>query len=497
MKRKWLFCILIGCISISLLDSCKITKSAADNDNIVKLQQRSKLSSKQTAAIDSLIQLLPKGSEVGISVYDLTKQRMLYTYQDKKLSRPASTMKLITTITTLSYPEGRKPFVTEVWYKGDIVRDTLQGNIYIKGCMDPEFDDNDMDSLVTEVAKFPFKVIHGDVIGDVSMKDSLYWGSGWMWDDAPYDYQPNLSPLMLHKGTVTVTAMPDSIGKAAIITTIPQSNYYTIYNETRSNATDKEPFSVTRDYINQSNKLIVKGNIARRKSADITVSFAPNFFLQTFIQRLTKEGGKTITGSYCCSYLPAINDSMAHKMATCSTDCRAVVKQMLKQSDNLNAEAMFYRLSGINGFQPATAEGGVAAIQKRIAALGLNPDDYNLADGCGLSNYDYLSPELEMTFLRYAYSQPDIYKILYPSLPIAGVDGTLRNRMKGTIAAGNVHAKTGSYTAINALAGYLTTAEGHEIAFSILNQNIFPSDKARSFQDEVCKILCKSNAQKR
>ena len=134
--------------------------------------------------IDSLIKrMLPEASEVGISVYDLTAKKSLYTYRDTKLSRPASTMKLLTAITALSRPDADNPFRTEVWHDGVIEHDTLQGNLYVVGGFDPEFDSLMMDSLIEEVITFPFSVINGQVYGDVSMKDSLYWGHGWAWDD--------------------------------------------------------------------------------------------------------------------------------------------------------------------------------------------------------------------------------------------------------------------------------------------------------------------------
>ena len=112
-----------------------------------------------SARLDTLIaRKLPAGSNVGISVYDLTAGKPLYGYQADKLSRPASTMKLLTTITALARPEADEPFRTEVWYRGTIERDTLQGDVYVIGGYDPEFDDEALDSLVAAVARFPFSV---------------------------------------------------------------------------------------------------------------------------------------------------------------------------------------------------------------------------------------------------------------------------------------------------------------------------------------------------
>lgn len=100
-----------------------------------------------SSQLDTLIKYqLPEGSNVSISVYDLTANEALYDYQADKLSRPASTMKLLTTITALARPEADEPFSTEVWYKGVIERDTLKGDIYVVGGFDPEFDDEALDS---------------------------------------------------------------------------------------------------------------------------------------------------------------------------------------------------------------------------------------------------------------------------------------------------------------------------------------------------------------
>ena len=86
-----------------------------------------------------------------------------------------------------------------------------------------------------------------------------------------------------------------------------------------------------------------------------------------------------------------------------------------------------------------------------------------------------------------AYSRTDVFQKLYKALPIGGVDGTLEFRMKkGTLSHRNVHAKTGSFTAINCLAGYLKARNGHEIAFAIMNQNALSGREARAFQDAVC-----------
>lgn len=452
-----------------------------------------------SSRLDTLIKhKLPPGSNVAIAVYDLTAGKPLYNYQADKLSRPASTMKLLTTITALSRPEADEPFRTEVWYKGVIERDTLRGDLYVKGGYDPEFDDEALDSLVNAVARLPFSVIQGRVYGDVSMKDSLYWGSGWAWDDTPYSYQPYLSPLMLNKGVVSVTATAGTTGDTARLACKPASSYYTLTNQTKTRAPSAGRFRVSRNWLTNGNDIIVTGNVDGRRSGTVNIYSSQDFFMHTFVERLQargiccieKEEKKTEEALPSSAYAFAefLPDSLSVLVTSYETSVQDVVKEIMKESDNLNAEALLCRLGAQStGKKHISADDGLSAIRKLIKQLGHNPDRYNLADGCGLSNYNYISPELLISFLRHAYSRTDVFRKLYKALPIGGVDGTLAYRMKkGTPSHRNVHAKTGSFTAINCLAGYLKAANGHEIAFAIMNQNVLSGREARAFQDAVC-----------
>ena len=168
-----------------------------------------------------------------------------------------------------------------------------------------------------------------------------------------------------------------------------------------------------------------------------------------------------------------------------------ILMRMMKDSDNLYAESLFYQLAASGGNRPAEARHARQAISRLIKKVGLDPDRYKIADGSGLSLYNYLSAELEVALLRYAYRNADIFIHLYPSLPIAGEDGTLKRRMNGGFASGNVHAKTGTLTCITSLAGYCTAANGHVLAFAIINQGVIYDSNGRSFQNQVCEALCR------
>lgn len=167
-----------------------------------------------------------------------------------------------------------------------------------------------------------------------------------------------------------------------------------------------------------------------------------------------------------------------------------VLHKMMKESDNLYAECMYYQIAASTGNRPASAKSARNVERQLINKLGLDASRYRLADGSGLSLYNYLSAELEVMMLRYAFRNDNIKQHLIHSLPIAGVDGTLKKRMKSGSVHGNVKAKTGTLTGIISLAGYCTAANGHELCFSIINNGIMHGSNARHFADKVCNLLC-------
>lgn len=166
-----------------------------------------------------------------------------------------------------------------------------------------------------------------------------------------------------------------------------------------------------------------------------------------------------------------------------------ILMPMLKESDNTYAESLFYQLGAQDKRDYAGAKLSAAKVKAMISRMGLDASRYVIADGSGVSLYNYASPELLMKALVYARSRSNIYDHLYPALPVAGVDGTLERRMRGTAAQYNVHAKTGTLEGVITLAGYAKSPEGHELAFAIFNQGVLHDRNARNFQDRVCRAI--------
>ncbi len=167
-----------------------------------------------------------------------------------------------------------------------------------------------------------------------------------------------------------------------------------------------------------------------------------------------------------------------------------VLNPMLKKSENIFAECLFYQIAACGGQKQASCKMAEEKAKTFIQSLGLPAELCQVADGSGLSPYNYTTPEILVSLLNYVQQQPAIRAHLLPALPVSGTDGTLEKRMTDTPAQGRVLAKTGTLTGISSLAGYLTAGNGHVMSFCIINQGVAKASFGRSFQDQICNILC-------
>ena len=356
--------------------------------------------------LDNLLQHdMFETSTVGMMVYDLDADSVLYSHNARLLLRPASTMKLVTAIAAIDRLGGSYQFKTELCYTGEVSDRTLTGDIYCVGGFDPRFNSDDMRAFVEAIHKMGVDTIRGNIYADKSMKDADQFGAGWCWDDD----NPVLSPLLIS-----------------------------------------------------------------RKDA----------FVERFVSNLLADN-IVFEGKAGEAQRPGDAFCICRRFHTIDQ----ILMRMMKKSDNLYAESMFYQIAASTGNRPATSKSARSVIQQLVNKVGLNGSRYKFADGSGLSLYNYVSAELEVKMLRYAFHDQNIYNHLLPALPIAGTDGTLRKRMTGAFTRGNVHAKTGTVTGISSLCGYLTAANGHHLCFAIINQGVMHHKNGRRFQDKVCTIL--------
>lgn len=214
-------------------------------------------------------------------------------------------------------------------------------------------------------------------------------------------------------------------------------------------------------------------------------------FEQNWKKALAQAGIKHLkAGNIKASALKG-NTAQATSVYTIYHSIDDVLIPMMKESNNIFAECMFYQVAASTGKKGGGHKQVASRTEELMKRIGLNPEQYKVADGSGLSLYNYASAEMLVAMLGYAWRTEAIREHLLPSLPIAGYDGTLQKRMIGTEAEGNVRAKTGTVTGISSLAGYLTTKTNHVLAFAIINQGVASPAMGRTFQDKVCQELCR------
>lgn len=210
-------------------------------------------------------------------------------------------------------------------------------------------------------------------------------------------------------------------------------------------------------------------------------------FSTVWMRSMAKHG---ITAGGPDTLVAAVCPPEAKQLAVIEHGLEPLLQTMMKESDNIYAECLFYRLAAHSGKPKAGRKQAALLINELMEQAGIRTDASCVADGSGLSLYNYTTPYILAGMLQMAYSRPELYQALLPSLPIAGVDGTLEKRMQKGPAYRRVWAKTGSVSGISSLSGYAQAANGHLLAFSIINQGVVRTAHGRTFQDKVCEILC-------
>jgi len=430
-----------------------------------------------------------KSCQIGVDVYNITKKEIVFRHNEKLLFRPASNMKLLTSAAALYFLGPDYKFKTKIKYDGTIKDGTLNGDIYFIGGFDPDFTSDDLDSMVMLLKDEGIYKIAGNLYADVSNMDSLFWGEGWMWDDDPSYNFPYMTPLVINDVAMYVAIKPNSIGDLAEVKTIPESNYFNFVNNITTVDNDTTDLIISRDWINRSDSLILDGGLFVGSKPDtimINLRNSNHYFLT-----LAKEtlGKNNISFNGICKI--KIAPESATEIVTNERLFSEVIVNLNKDSDNLSTEMTLRAMALEKYGKYASAKKGIKLIDSLITEVGLNPKNYRLVDGSGVSHYNLISAELLNELLIYMnLYHPELYEVYYNSFPVAGVDGSLKYRMKSGSAFNNVHAKTGTLSGVSALSGYVHNKNGDLISLSIQTQNYVGSSRtARSFQDKICQIL--------
>ena len=442
---------------------------------------------------------------IGIKVVSLDTGRVLFEENAAKLLRPASNMKLYTVATALDRLSPDYRFVTSVYATArPDASGIVRGDLTIYGRGDPSiaarFNNGDyfkaIDDLAVRIAAAGVKRVEGDLVGDETYFVGSKYGAGWEWEDLTWYYGAEVTPLTVNDNALDLFIKPGpAVGQPALITTGPPDPLLKIVNKVLTSAKGlRREISIHRGL--GENTITITGSIPledRGYSGGIGISHPAMLFVYLLRTSLAQKGvvitGKSRTTGEVS--LPAMITGVSisgtgtpfqNEIASLqSPPFSLIAAQTLKPSQNLYTELILRTLgkvtpppATISALGQTSEELGLEAVKSFLKTAGIRPEALVLDDGSGLSRNDMITAEASVQLLAFM-SKHRYASVFRDALPVAGVDGTLRNRMRGTAAENNVRAKTGSLSSAASLGGYLTTASGEKLAFSIMVNN-YPRD---------------------
>ena len=429
-------------------------------------------------------------TRASVMIVSLDRGDTLYERDSKMLMRPASNMKLLTTSTALKILGTGYVFHTSVFADSLTPDGTVNGNLYLRGMGDPDLTIYDLDTLSRQMKSIGIKKVTGNIVADASYFDDLSWGEGWMWDDEPYSFQASISALSVNKNCVKVTVIPGFLpGDPVQASFEPQTSYVTLLNTARTVAdTAIEPLKVTRLFKDRLNVILVQGEIVAKPDTveELVTVWRPELYAATLFREILSRDSILVGGQPTIGITPPSTIELAIHRWPIDT----MMVNLNKESDNLSAENTLKLISVARGGIPGSARHGLTQVKEILSTFGIDTTSFYVVDGSGVSHYNLITADLLVKLLRGMSQQPELFPLFYQSLPIAGVDGTLKTRMRNSPATGNLRAKTGSISGVSSLSGYVTTRDGERLAFSMLMQNfILPSRHYRNAQDAIGILL--------
>ncbi|MGC9512298.1 MAG: D-alanyl-D-alanine carboxypeptidase/D-alanyl-D-alanine endopeptidase [Fidelibacterota bacterium] len=453
-----------------------------------------------TARIDSIFNdALFDHAFWGVQIKSAVTGKIWYEKNQNRMFMPASNNKIPTTAVALTHFGPDYRFKSMVTTNGEIRDSVLTGDLIVFSNGDPTlyerffFDPRDVfKDWARRLKAMGIREIEGRIIGDDDAFDNRRIGSGWSFEYLDVWYAAEINALQFNENyvdlTITPPLMPD--GELLVEPNV-ESSYFTIETDVMVGDTGKTKIRVDRDYgsnIIRINGYVLAGDASFMVSPSI---FNPTLFYGTALKETLLDEGISVNGPVVdCDDIEdeSWRDSTEILYIHDSPPFRDILKGLMKRSQNLYAETMA-RLLGYDVYGLGSFSNGRKVVEKQLEVWGIAPDSYVYADGSGLSRYNYWSPSQLVTILEAMYHSP-YWPVWYEIQSVAGQDGTLRNRMKGTPAEGNVHAKTGTIANTRGLSGYVTTRNGELLIFSFLiNGHLLKSDETDMITDKVLELL--------
>ena len=411
----------------------------------------------------------------GIAVQSLERNERLFDLNPQALMVPASTTKLVSVATAVDAVGWTYQFTTTLRGSGPIEDGVLRGDLLVVGSGDPAIGGRGGDDLSAWIAALKAAGIHridGRVVGVDDSYEEPRPGFAWSWDDLGYSTGAIFGALNVAENRLTVTVAPGSApGAPTTLTYNTDLEELPLTNRSITGAVGS-PVLVWPEMRPGESALTVAGSVPVG-SMPVTLSVSagnPTVWFARVLRRRLVTSGIDVTGPAVDGDDIGINaaDGAAILYTYRSHPLSEIVRPLLKESINLYGEAV-QRLNA-SGPIPHTNDQALDGIKQRLVAWGIRADAFQLVDGSGLSRRDVITPDALLTILTRMYDPAGMSPWM-TALPIAGVDGTLAARMKGTPGENNVRAKTGTMSNVRALAGYVTTLGGDRVAFAAIVNN--------------------------
>ncbi|MEQ1729721.1 MAG: D-alanyl-D-alanine carboxypeptidase/D-alanyl-D-alanine-endopeptidase [Vicinamibacterales bacterium] len=417
----------------------------------------------------------------GVEARSLTTADTLVEANDHRLLTPASTMKTLTLAVTADQLGWDFTFDTKASITGTVANGVLDGDLVIVGSGDPSFDDWDgtasrvFTSWAERLKERGITTIGGRIVGNDRVFSDDGLGAGWMWDDLPYGYSAAASGLQFNEGTAQVFISPGTtVGEAPVLALSPSHARVPMVNGLTTGAPGTAN-AISMVALPRTPGARFAGSIAvdsAKQTRLITVG-NPTLYFVNAVRTGLQSNGIDVLGSVAdmddLAEAPII-DGVAPLLEHRSAALPALADTLMKLSQNLYAETFLRTLGRLKG-AGGTAHAGIDVVRSVLGSWGVPASELVMADGSGLSRYDLVTADAMTTVLAHVYSDTRLRDPYIASLPVAGRSGTLSVRMKGTAADGNVQAKTGSFTNARAVAGFLRSADGEPLVFSIIANN--------------------------
>src|SRR5258706_2627078 len=457
-----------------------------------------------------------------VKIVSLDSGLVIYEQSAHKFTRPASNMKLYTVAAALDRLTPDYHFITSVYAKENPEAGKVKGDLIVYGRGDPSFaarfNNSDyfkgIDDLAARIVTAGVTRIKGDLVGDESWFNGAPLGSGWEWEDLQWSYGAQVSALTVNDNAIDLTVKPgERVGAPVLITSGPPATFMTIANRaTTGPRGSKNELSVYRGL--GANTLKISGSLPLGDTGFVGSTAIPDpalAFVTMLRDALLKRGvkidgrvrtldarsGMSIVTNSSAGLMQATNvppQTPPVEIASIqSPPFSLIASHTLKPSQNLYTEIILRTLGKLTSIGPSQTneEAGLIVVRNFLRQAGANESDLALNDGSGLSRNDMITANATVQLLTFM-SKHRYFAQFRDALPIAGVDGTLRTRMRGTPAENNLRAKTGSLSSVASLSGYVTTAAGEHLVFSMMLNNYPDASALRRDSIDAIAILLAS-----